>query len=159
MRLAAQSTLSSPARTNDQQDPEAAERQVCGELQLQAPLIIEFRTDASGATEYRELALGAGADENAIRWQIVPDAAADARGWRPAINIARMDFRPPINSWLKPGASSYVAYTVESDDPSDRDEYDDLTAEYGPRFGTFRWKDRIYDYALLPRLPCFPPPA
>jgi len=162
LRLAAEATMHSSANNDlskpSKSDEEDARHQACASLEMQAPLIIEFHTDASGAPlRYRELTLVG--ELGSPQWQAVPDPEADAHGWRPATHFAQMDFQPPINSWLKPGESSYIAYTPESsDDLEERDEYNDLVTDFGPRFGTFRWQGNVYDYGVLPKLPCFPAP-
>ncbi len=161
LRLAAQATMPSPGSSDQGKTPDAKEQmhQACASLEMQAPLIIEFHTDANGAAmRYRELTLEG--ELGSPQWRVVTDPEADAHGWRPATHFAQMDFQPAINSWLRPGASSYIAYTPEAeDDPEDRDEYNDLVTDFGPRFGTFHWRGNVYDYGVLPKLPCFPPPA
>ncbi len=160
LRLAAQATMSSSRSGDRNQTADTKEQmhQACASLEMQAPLIIEFRTDPSGAApRYRELTLAG--ELGSPQWRVVLDPEADAHGWRPAIHFAQMDFQPPINSWLKPGTSSYIAYTPETeDDLEDREEYNDLVTDFGPRFGTFHWRGNVYDYGVIPKLPCFPPP-
>lgn len=158
--LAARATMPS-AGSSDQgktSDAKEQEHRACSSLEMQAPLIIEFHTDTNGAPlRYRELTLEG--ELGSPQWQVVRDPEADAHGWRPATHFAQMDFQPPINSWLKPGASSYIAYTPEAeDDPEDEEEYNDLVTDFGPRFGTFQWRGNVYDYGVIPKLPCFPPP-
>lgn len=154
--LAAKATMSSSS-SSDQSDSKNAKHEACNSLEMQAPLIIEFRTDPSRALHYRELTLEG--ELGSPQWKVVTDPEADAHGWRPATHFAEMEFQPPINSWLKPGTSSYIAYAPEAeDDPDDQDELNDLVADYGPRFGTFRWRGNVYDYGVMPKLPCFPPP-
>jgi len=152
--LAAQATMSSSSSGNKSSKDQ---REACDSLEMQAPLIIEFRTEPSGALHYRELTLEG--ELGSPKWKVITDPEADAHGWRPAIHFEQMDFQPPINSWLRPGASSYIAYTPEAeDDPDDQDEFNDLVTDYGPRFGTFHWRGNVYDYGVMPKLPCFPPP-
>lgn len=159
LRLAAEATMPSSSSSSDQSrnsDAKDQQHQACNSLEMQAPLIIEFRTDPSGTLHYRELTLEG--ELGSPQWKVVTDPEADAHGWRPATHFAQMDFQPPINSWLKPGASSYIAYTPQAEDPEDQDEFNDLVTDYGPRFGTFRWRGNMYDYGVMPKLPCFPPP-
>ncbi len=155
---AASSSGSSSARSKAS-DEEEQKHEACASLEMQAPLIIEFHTDANGApVRYRELTLEG--ELGRPQWKTVADPEADAHGWRPASHFAQMDFQPPIISWLKPGTSSYIAYTPEAtDEMEEHDEFDDLTTDFGPRFGTFRWQGNVYDYGVLPKLPCFPAPA
>jgi hypothetical protein len=162
LRLAAEATMHSSSNSDQSKpsksDAEDARHQACASLEMQAPLIIEFHTDSNGSLmHYRELTLEG--ELGSLQWQAVPDPEADAHGWRPATHFAQMAFQPPINSWLKLGESSYIAYTPESnDDLEERDEYNDLVTDFGPRFGTFHWQGNIYDYGVLPKLPCFPAP-
>jgi hypothetical protein len=159
LRMAAQATMSSSGSDRGK-TPDSKEQihQACASLEMEAPLIIEFHTDASGtAIRYRELTLKG--ELGSPQWRAVPDQEADAQGWRPASHFAQMEFNPSINSWLKPGTSSYIAYVPEvTDDLEDREEYSDLVTDFGPRFGTFHWQGNVYDYGVLPKLPCFPPP-
>ncbi len=165
LRLAAEATMPSPSSSSargDQDkksDEEEQKHRACASLEMQAPLIIEFHADANGApVRYRELTLEG--ELGSPQWKPVPDPEADAHGWRPATHFAQMNFQPPIISWLRPGSSSYIAYTPEGDDdPEENDEYNDLVTDFGPRFGTFRWQGNVYDYGVLPKLPCFPPPS
>lgn len=160
LRLAAEATMHSPGSSDRGKitDEKEQQHEACNSLEMQAPLIIEFHTDANQAgIRYRELTLGGAL--GSPQWQIVKDPQADAHGWQPATHFTQMDFRPPINSWLKPGTSSFIAYTPEiEDDPDDQEEYDDLVTDFGPRFGTFQWRGNVYDYGVIPKLPCFPPP-
>ncbi len=160
LELAARATMPSSGSSDRGKtaDEKQQQHEACNSLEMQAPLIIEFHTDANGAAiRYRELTLAG--ELGSPKWQVVKDPEADAHGWQPATHFTQMDFRPPINSWLKPGTSSFIAYTPEvEDDPDDQEEYDDLVTDFGPRFGTFQWRGNVYDYGVIPKLPCFPPP-
>jgi hypothetical protein len=135
----------------------------CNELVLITPSIIEFRTDQTGSTIWRELGLGGSPD--APRWAVV--AAADSAtakdvapgGWSPANNLSHMNFTPPLKTDPKPGNQSFLAYApAESYTAPERDQLASLVLDFGPVAGTFQYKDRIYKYSTLKELPCFPVP-
>jgi hypothetical protein len=135
----------------------------CNELVLITPAIIEFRTDPAGSAIWRELGLGGSPD--APRWAVV--AAADSAtakdvapgGWSPANNLSHMNFTPPLKTDAKPGGESFMAYApAESYTAPERDQLASLVLDFGPVAGTFQYKDRIYKYATLKELPCFPVP-
>jgi hypothetical protein len=158
IKLAADAAMPSHDHGDQQDNSNRDKSQICATMETQPPLVIEFRTDATGGNlQYRELTLND--DSGASKWQVLADPEADAYGWRPTVNLATMDFQPPINSWLKAGSRAYIAYAPEGGDDSDeRAQYDDLVTDFGPRFGMFHWKGNTYDYGVLPELPCFPPP-
>ena len=146
----------------DQKKPVDAETK-CNELVLITPSIIEFRTDQSGSTIWRELGLGGSAD--APRWAVV--AAADSAtakdvapgGWSPANNLSHMNFAPALKPDPKPGNQSFLAYApAESHTAPERDQLASLVLDFGPVAGTFQYKDRIYKYSTLKELPCFSVP-
>ena len=73
---------------------------------------------------------------------------------------ASLDFQPPIQTTLAPGAPVYLAYAPS--DPQtleERNELSGLGFNFGTELGTFHSDGRVYRYALLKELPCFPPPA
>jgi hypothetical protein len=90
----------------------------------------------------------------------MPTQNTDADGWRPVSNLAGLDFQPPIQTPLAPGAPVYLAYAPS--DPqtlAERNELSGLGFNFGTELGTFHSDGRVYRYALLKELPCFPPPA
>ena len=155
----------------------------CNELVLITPAIIEFRTDSSGSTVWRELGLGGSVD--APKWTVVAasqtTAAADttvavdpkvanatdipsardvsSAGWLPANNLDHMNFSPPLKTSTTPGDDSFLAYAPSrSYSSSERDQLASLVLDFGPVAGTFQYKGREYKYATLKELPCFPIP-
>jgi hypothetical protein len=155
----------------------------CNELVLITPAIIEFRTDSSGSTVWRELGLGGSVD--APKWTVVTasqtTAAADttaaidskvtnvtdvpsakdvsSAGWLPANNLDHMNFSPPLKTSTTPGDDSFLAYAPSrSYSASERDQLASLVLDFGPVAGTFQYKGREYKYATLKELPCFPIP-
>jgi hypothetical protein len=137
----------------------------CNELILVTPAIIEFRADRAGTTEWRELGLGGSAD--APRWMVLTAAAdttAKAKdiapgGWAPANNLDHMDFQPPFKPLEAPAYASYLAYAPAAALASvERDELASLVLDFGPVVGTFKYDDRVFKYATLSELPCFPVP-
>jgi len=131
----------------------------CNELELITPSIIEFRTDRTGSTQWRELGLGGSA--NSPRWTVVAAAAKDTPpgGWSPASNLGHMDFNPPLKTSSTPGDDSFLAYAPASSITAiERDQLTSLVLDFGPAAGTFQYNGRIYKYATLTKLPCFPVP-
>ncbi len=135
----------------------------CNELELITPSIIEFRTDHEGVTQWRELGLGGSPDSP--RWIVVAEAAVDAErakdlapgGWAPASNLGHMDFNPPIKTSAAPGYTTFLAYAPESSLIAiERDQLSSLKLDFGPVAGTFKYNERIFKYATLKMLPCFP---
>jgi hypothetical protein len=70
-----------------------------------------------------------------------------------------MNFQPPLQSELTANSVSYVAYAAsDARDATEQDQLNALTIGFGPALGTFTWNERAFRYALVHRLPCFPPP-
>jgi hypothetical protein len=137
----------------------------CNELQLFTPAIIEFRTDRTGTTQWRELGLGGSAE--APRWTVLAEATSDAAkakdiapgGWAPANNLEHMEFSPPLKTSPASGSGSFLAYApAVALAVVERDELASLVLDFGPVMGTFKYNDRIFKYATLKHLPCFPVP-
>jgi hypothetical protein len=137
----------------------------CNELIMITPAIIEFHTDHTGTTQWRELGLGGSADSP--HWTVLtemPGASANAKdvapgGWAPANNIDHMDFKPPLKTSSMPGYTSFLAYAPDVPLAGvERDELASLTLDFGPVLGTFKYNGRAFRYSMRDRLPCFPVP-
>jgi hypothetical protein len=130
---------------------------VCDELSLEIPMLVELRTDATGVTRYRELSLG-GADLDP-QWEAMPNQDTKDGGWKLASNFTRMNFQPPLQSELVANSISYVAYAAsDARDATEQDQLNALAIGFGSNMGTFTWNERSFHYALVHKLPCFPPP-
>jgi hypothetical protein len=130
---------------------------VCDELSLEIPMLVELRTDATGTTRYRELSLG-GADLDP-QWEAMPNQDTKDGGWKLASNFTRMNFQPPLQSALTANSISYVAYAAsDARDATEQDQLNALEIGFGPTLGSFEWNERPFRYALVHKLPCFPPP-
>lgn len=130
---------------------------VCDELSLEVPMLVELRTDATGVTRYRELAL-VGSDLEP-EWAAMPNQDTKDGGWKLATNFTKMNFQPPLRTELTANTISYVAYAPsDARDATEQDELNALAIGFGPGTGTFTWNERAYRYALVHKLPCFPPP-
>jgi hypothetical protein len=130
---------------------------VCDELSLEIPMLVELRTDAAGVTRYRELSLG-GADLDP-QWEAMPNQDTKDGGWKLASNFTKMNFQPPLQRELVANSISYVAYAAsDARDATEQDQLNALTIGFGPNMGTFVWNERVFHYALVHKLPCFPPP-
>jgi len=130
---------------------------VCDELSLEVPMLVELRTDATGVTRYRELSL-AGADLDP-EWAAMPNQDTKDGGWKLATNFTKMNFQPPVASEFTANSIAYIAY-APSDvrDATEQDQLNALAIGFGPATGTFMWNERALRYALVHKLPCFPPP-
>lgn len=130
----------------------------CDDLAQQPPAVIELRlaADGAGAPQWRELRVENTAGDPLWAPAIAPGAAS---AWRPAENLPTMRFAPPLAPF-KPGASSYLAYApAEPQTAVEQDQLTGLTIDFGAGTGTFDWQGRLFNYALVGKLPCFPPPA
>lgn len=138
--------------------PKKNSTEMCKELAGAAPWITELRTTAQGKLETRNLDLTA--DAGALRWEVAPRDHPATGGWHQEANLAEAHFNPPVIGLLAPGARGYLAYApAQAQSPSDRDRLVNLILNFGPTIGTFRWKERTYDYALVEKLPCFASPS
>ena len=131
---------------------------VCDELSLEIPMLVELRTDATGITRYRELSLG-GADLDP-QWEAMPNQDPSNGGWKLATNFTKMHFQPPLQSELTANSVAYVAYAAaDARDATEQDQLNALAIGFGSSpEGTFTWNERAFRYALVHKLPCFPPP-
>ncbi len=139
-------------------EDEVDRRDRCDRLAAGVPAVIELRTDASGAPEYRELALNVSFDES--DWQPRVEEGTDPEGWRAAVHFLQMDFKPPLDANLPKDTSDYLAYApAEPKSADDEDRLTNLTTNFSPTVGTFTWNERAYQYATAGKLPCFAAPA
>jgi hypothetical protein len=134
----------------------------CNELELVTPAIIEFRNDHNGVPQWRELGLGGSADaprwvELAALYGSTANKDVAPGGWAPANNLDHMDFTPPLKTSPGFGDSTFMAFAPALALASvERDELTSLILDFGPVVGTFRYNDRVFKYATLDQLPCFP---
>src|SRR5438876_4717519 len=128
----------------------------CDELQVEVPGVIEFRTSqAASSAEWRELHLTDSIDTP--QWEVLTRQDSAPGGWHPAVNLAKMNFAPPIDGALKPGTGNYLAYAPNNPQTSvEQDQLVAMTVDFGAGIGTFQWKGRTYQYSLVRELPCFP---
>jgi hypothetical protein len=131
----------------------------CDDLQLEVPGLIELRADKRGdSPQWRELTLGGSTD--APQWQPMIEKDTPAGGWHSAQNLATMKFAPSLESSLDYGAENYMAYApAEPATSFEQDKLVALTIDFGAAAGTFQWKGRVYQYSVVRKLPCFPPPV
>lgn len=131
--------------------------EVCDDLATEIPLLTELQTDSKGATRYRQLSLG-GPDLEP-QWEAMPNRDGSAQAWRTANNFTKMDFQPPLQDALTPDSTTYVAYApAQVQNATEQNELNALVEAFGPHFGTFQWEGRLYRYAAVHKLPCFPAP-
>ena len=131
--------------------------EVCDELSQEVPMLVELKTDKSGTTRYRELSL-VGSDLDP-EWAAMPNQAAKDGGWKVASNFTKMNFQPSIQGELTADSISFVAYApADAHDVTEQDQLNALEIGFGAATGTFTWNERSFRYALVHKLPCFPPP-
>jgi hypothetical protein len=141
----------------------------CNEVELLTPQIVEFRTDHEGVTQWRDLGLGGTA--SSPRWTVTAKPSGDAAaasasakdvapgGWAPATNLAHMNFSPPLEANSTPGHTSFLAFApAVTMSALERDQLASLVLDFGPVVGTFQYHGRVFKYATLKELPCFPVP-
>jgi hypothetical protein len=138
------------------EEDEVDREERCDELQLEVPGVIEVRkADDAGAARWRELRLGGPTD--APQWEVNTGTATTADGWHPAVNLLAMNFGSTLQDSLKSGVANYVAYApAEPRNSIEQDQLVALVTDFGMSAGTFRWKDRVYQYSVVRQLPCFP---
>jgi hypothetical protein len=152
----AASAAASHTKTPPEDEIDHEER--CDDLELDMPGLIELHADKSGnLPQWRELALGGSTDEPV--WEPMLEKDAPAGGWHPAQNLTTMNFAPPLESSLTYGAENYMAYApAEPTTSVEQDRLVALTVDFGAATGTFHWNGRVYQYSVVRKLPCFPPP-
>ncbi|MGH7839049.1 MAG: hypothetical protein ACREQC_14650, partial [Candidatus Binataceae bacterium] len=138
-------------------DP-AERRERCGELEDAAPSVIELRQmDGGGAIQWRELRVD---DSAHVPVWAVGAAPGSDTAWRPAENLLKMNFAPPLTPTFKPGKSTYLVYApAEPQTSVEDDQLTSLTGEFGAASGTFQWNGRAYQYSMAHQLPCFHAPT
>ncbi len=130
---------------------------VCDELSQEVPMLVELKTDTAGTTRYRELSL-VGSDLDP-EWAAMPNQDMKDGGWKLASNFTKMNFQPPLQHELTANSIAYVAYAAsDAHDVTEQDQLNALEIGFGPAMGTFTWNERAFRYAVVHKLPCFPPP-
>jgi hypothetical protein len=130
---------------------------VCDELSQEVPMLVELKTDKTGVTRYRELSL-VGSDLDPA-WAAMPNQDTKDGGWKLATNFTKMNFQPPLQSELTADSTAFVAYApADARDVTEQDQLNALEIGFGSAGGTFTWNERPFRYALVHKLPCFPPP-
>jgi hypothetical protein len=131
--------------------------EVCDELSQEVPMLVELKTDTTGTTRYRELSL-VGSDMDP-EWAAMPNQDTQGGGWKLATNFTKMHFQPSLQGELTANSITYVAYAAaDAHDVTEQDQLNALEIGFGPAMGTFTWNERAFRYALVHKLPCFPPP-
>ncbi len=131
--------------------------EVCDELSQEVPMLVELKTDTTGTTRYRELSL-VGSDMDP-EWAAMPNQDTQGGGWKLATNFTKMHFQPSLQGELTANSITYVAYAAaDAHDVTEQDQLNALEIGFGPAMGTFTWNERAFRYAVVHKLPCFPPP-
>ena len=127
----------------------------CDNLEEAAPNVIELRAEQEGsAPQWRELSVNNATGDP--MWAPALDMGTGSV-WRPAENLLKMSFAPPLALPQKPGNSSFLAYAAAQPQTAvEQDQLTGLATDFGTETGTFQWNRRPYEYAMVAKLPCFP---
>jgi hypothetical protein len=117
--------------------------------------VIELRAPEAGSVvQWRELSVNNATGDP--MWAPALDMGNSSL-WRPAENLLKMSFAPPIALPQKPGNSNYLAYAAAQPQTGvEQDQLTGLATDFGAQTGTFQWNSRPYEYAMVEKLPCFP---
>ena len=130
---------------------------VCNQLEVEVPGVIELRRSVAGTPEYRELQLSESTEQP--QWAPVAGGETTAEGWRPAVNFLQMSFTPPLGAVVPESSSNFLAYAPSKFvTEADGDRLTAMTSNFGKPAGTFTWNGTYYHYVVTSTLPCFPPP-
>lgn len=144
-----------PGREEDEDEADYRDR--CDNLEETPPAVIELHTvEDSTAPQWRELRIAN--STNSATW--TPAMPVESKSaWYPVESLYTMHFAPPLAT-PTPGKSAYLAYApAEPVTPVEQEQLTSLTVDFGTNSGTFNWNGRLYNYAVVKILPCFPPPA
>ena len=140
----------------DEFGPEGADeqRERCEQLTRETPGVEEVRQTRDGSIQSRQWRI-----LHAVtpEWMISPTRTAPQDGWEAKPEISRLNFNPPLTESLKPGGQSmFVAYAPSDvKTPADSQVFESMTTAFGAAQGSFQWRQRNYDYVVVPKLPCF----
>jgi hypothetical protein len=142
----------------DEFGPEGADEQTdrCEQLTRVTPGVEEVRESKDGSIESRQWRILR--NPNHPSWMIAPTKTAPGPdGWEAEPEISRLEFEPPLTDSLKAGGDSmFIAYAPSDvKTPADSELFDSLTTAFGPAQGSFKWRQRTYDYSMVSKLPCF----
>lgn len=136
--------------------PKDEESDRCDQLLRVPPGIEEVRKTKDGAIESRQWKITQNAGGPV--WMLVAAKTAPEDSWQPKPNIARLNFNPPLYQMLEPDKPQFLAYApADVVNPADSEQFDSMTAAFGPGIGTFEWRGRTYSYVTVKELPCFKP--
>jgi hypothetical protein len=152
------STGSAMGSKESMADDQSGQRERCDQLLRTPPGIEEVRLAADHTIWSREIRLDpSGAHP---QWLVHRDHNSNAEGWHPQIDIARLQFDPPLDEFLSkdedPRFLAYAAMVPEK--PRESEQMTSIAANFGSQTGRFKWRDRIYSYTVVKKLPCFPGP-
>ena len=123
----------------------------CDDLKASAPPVIELRTAGSNPLSFRLVSLVAPRKKTPY-WKPESD-------WQSGDKLAQMGFNPPLESVLPQGSRAFIVYAPsEPNDQREQDQLGSLMAAFGADIGTFHANGTVYDFTVVPQLPCFPPP-
>lgn len=130
----------------------------CEQLVRVPPGVEEVRKTKDGVIETRQMKIAETSGDPI--WIVVrsPSENTPADAWRPKPGIPSLMFNPPLYTVLKPDEPEYLAYApADVVNVSDSEQFDSMTETFGAGMGTFKWRERSYNYVLVKQLPCFKP--
>jgi hypothetical protein len=128
----------------------------CDQLLRVPPGVEEVRKTKDGVIESRQWKISG--DAGSPAWVMINSSGVSNDTWQPKPGITKLFFSPPLYQMLKPDEPRYLAYApAEVVSVSDSEQFDSMTGAFGAGIGTFKWRDRTYDYVLVKELPCFKP--
>ena len=141
------------ALRNEASHPTETPEEHCDQLTAATPGVEEIRINGS-SIESRQWTLVS--DGSAPRWAFVRTSAGPSDGWAPKPGLDKLNFQPPIETFLAGGSSEFVAYApIDSQTVDDGQKSAAAREVFGAPQGQFSWRGRTYSYTVTPQLPCF----
>jgi hypothetical protein len=141
------------ALRNEASHPTETPEEHCDQLTAATPGVEEIRINGS-AIESRRWTLVS--DGSSPRWAFVRTNAGPSDGWAPKPGLDKLNFQPPIETFLAGGSSEFIAYApIDSQTVDDGQKSAAAREVFGAPQGQFNWRGRAYSYTVTPQLPCF----
>ena len=141
------------ALRNEASHPTETPEEHCDQLTAATPGVEEIRINGSSIESRRWTLVS---DGSAPRWAFVRTSAGPSDGWAPKPGLDKLNFQPPIETFLAGGSSQFVAYApIDSQTVGDGQKSAVTREVFGPPQGQFSWRGRAFSYTVTPQLPCF----
>ncbi len=142
--------------SKDTQDEDS--RAKCDQLVRHPPGVEEIRRTADLNIETREMRLQRVGES--YRWEAYRSHGSSPEGWRRQSKLDHLHFDPPLQYLLPDQKPRYLAYVASVPETAeDSEQMISVADEFGPKVGSFEWRDVRYNYMVSKQLPCFPVPA